>query len=100
MIAEKIWTVDEIKHLILTNDEVLYRALKKLYELQTADEKAHKETTESNGVGFSSFDAEFMTSAAEFLIKTGFLTEKQKFYVRKKIVKYSKQLTKVANHQI
>ena len=29
-----------------------------------------------------------------------FLSEKQKMYVRKKIVKYSKQLTKIANHEI
>ena len=100
MIAEKVWTVDEIKQLVQTNDKVLYGALKKLYELQTESEKQQKETTESNGVGFSAYDAEFMTSVAEFLIKNGFLSEKQKMYVRKKIVKYSKQLTKIANHQI
>lgn len=97
---KRVWTADAVKQLLLTDDRVLYGALKKLYEYQTADERESKETKESNGVGFTAFDAEFMTSVAEFLLKTGFLTESQKKYTRKKILKYSKQLAKIANHEI
>ena len=34
--ATRIWTEDEIRELVQTNDVVLYRALRKLYECQTA----------------------------------------------------------------
>ena len=94
---KKIWSESEIKELVQTNDKVLYRALKRLYDCQTADEKASKHTNEHNGRGFNSIDADFLSSLAEFLIKNGFLTEKQKFYARKKLVKYNKQLTRLAN---
>ena len=38
--ANRIWTEEEIKTLVQTNDKVLYGALKKLYNEQTSDEKA------------------------------------------------------------
>lgn len=91
------WTVDEIKELVQTNDKVLYGALKKLYECQTADEQNAGETKEHNGMGFNGIDSKFLSSVSEFLLKRGFLTDKQKYITRKKLVKYSKQLTKLAN---
>lgn len=94
---KKTWTEEQIKNLIQTNDKVLYGALKKLYACQTADEKVCKETRNKNGAGFNSIDAPFLTSVAEFLIRTGFLTDKQKSVTRKKLVKYNKQLTRLAN---
>lgn len=97
--AKKVWTVEEITKLLQTNDEMLYRSMKKLYQLQTADEKLMKSTHETNGVGFNKIDAEFMTSLCEFLMWRGFLTDKQKLIARKRIMKYAKQLTKIANAQ-
>lgn len=94
---KRVWTVEEIKELIQNNDKVLYGALKKLYSQQTADEQNTGETIENNGVGFNGADASFLSSTAEFLIKTGFLTDKQKVVVRKKLIKYAKQLTRLAN---
>lgn len=93
----RIWTEDEIKILIQENDKVLYGALKKLYAEQTADEQADGNTKEHNGVGFNGVDAPILSSMAEFLNKTGFLTPKQKALARKKLVKYNRQLTKLAN---
>ena len=93
----RIWTEEEIKELVATNDKVLYGALRKLYAQQTADEQKDGETKEHNNVGFNGVDAPIMSSFAEFLNKTGFLTEKQKVIARKKLVKYNKQLTKLAN---
>lgn len=93
----RVWTEDEIKELVQTNDVVLYGALKKLYACQTEDEQRIGDTKEHNGVGFNGCDARFLSSTAEFLNKTGFLTAKQKYLVRKKLVKYNRQLTKLAN---
>lgn len=93
----RIWTEEEIKKLVQENDEVLYGALKKLYACQTADEQATGDTHVINGMGFNGVDAPILSSMAEFLKKTGFLTPKQKIICRKKLVKYNKQLTKLAN---
>lgn len=95
--AKRVWTEEEIKSLIQSNDKVLYGALKKLYACQTADEQSDGETHEQNGMGFNGVDAPILSSFCEFLNKTGFLTPKQKMLARKKLVKYNKQLTKLAN---
>ena len=95
--AKRIWTEDEIRKLVQTNDKVLYGALRKLYAEQTADEQRDGATKHHNGVGFNGPDSQIMSSFAEFLIRTGFLTDKQKTVARKKLVKYNKQLTKLAN---
>ena len=95
--AKRIWTEEEIKNLVQTNDKVLYGALKKLYAEQTADEQRAECTRERNGAGFNSIDAKFLSSVAQFLIRAGFLTEKQKAATRRKLVKYNKQLTRLAN---
>ena len=93
----KVWSEEEIKELVQTNDKVLYGALKKLYAEQTADEQRTGETKHQNGVGFNGADAKIMSSFAEFLNRTGFLTGKQKAVARRKLVKYNKQLTRLAN---
>ena len=94
---KRVWSEDEIKDLVQTNDTVLYGALKKLYDCQTTDEQRAGETRFHNGVGFNGADSKILSSMAEFLKKTGFLTPKQKILVRKKLVKYNKQLTRLAN---
>lgn len=93
----RVWTEEEIKVLVQTNDKVLYGALKKLYAEQTADEQSVGQTRHNNGVGFNGADSKFLSSVSEFLLKRGYLTDKQKFVVRKKLVKYNKQLTRLAN---
>lgn len=95
--ARRIWTEDEIRVLVQTNDKVLYGALRKLYAEQTADEQDAGETTHRNGVGFNGVDAKIMSSFAEFLNRTGFLTPKQRAVARRKLVKYNRQLTRLAN---
>lgn len=95
--VHKVWEEDEIKSLVQTNDKVLYGALKNLYNCQTADEQTDADTRHANGVGFNAIDAPFLTSVSQFLMKRGFLTDKQKQITRKKLVKYNKQLTALAN---
>lgn len=93
----KTWTAEEIKSLVQTDDRVLYGALKQLYACQTTDEQNSGETHERNGKGFNGIDAPILTSFSEFLLRTGFLTPKQKNLARKKLVKYTGQLVKLAN---
>ena len=95
--AKRIWTEDEIRDYVQTNDKVLYGAIKKLYDEQTEDEKEAGQTKHYNNIGFNGADSKFMSSIAEFLIRKGYLTEKQKFAARKRMVKYTKQLTRLAN---
>ena len=94
---KKVWSEDEIRNLLETNNTVLCGALKKLYNQQTADEQADGTTKEHNGVGFNGADSEFLTSAAKFLIKNNYLSDRQIMVVRKKMIKYTKQLTRLAN---
>ena len=93
----KIWTIEEMKNLIANNDTVLYKSLIVLYNGQTADEQRDGSTRYTNGIGFNGVDAPILTSFAEFLKKTKFLTAKQKIIARKKLPKYAKQLVRVAN---
>ncbi len=77
------------------------RALVALLARQTATEQEYKETNEENGVGFSGTDAEFLTSLAEWVIKSHKkegerLTEKQLGHARKKLQKYWRQLAEIA----
>lgn len=95
----RTWTKEEIKNLLQTNDTMLCRSLKVLYSYQTEDEKYCRDTITRNGMGFNGTDAKFLSSCAEFYIKNGFLTNNQKVIVRKKMLKYSNQLTKIANMQ-
>lgn len=93
----KIWTVEEIKNLLSTNDKMVMRSTAKLFELQTEDEKNSDSTGHNNGVGYNGTDAFIMSKFAKFFNKYGYLTEKQLAIARRKIMKYSKQLTRIAN---
>lgn len=94
---DKVWTEEEIKTLIQTNDKVLYRALIRLYECQTEDEQSCGATNHTNGQGFNGVDAPILTSFAKFLTEYGRLSPKQKEICRRKLIKYNKQLTRLAN---
>lgn len=93
----KEWTVEEIKSLIAKNDTVLCKAMIQLYNQQTAVEQLCQQTKAHNSVGFNCIDSKFLTSCSEFYLKSGFLTSRQVKAVRKTIMKYSKQLTWLAN---
>jgi len=93
----RVWKAEEIKTLVQTNDRVLYGAMLKLYACQTADEVASGTTNHRNGAGFNGVDAGIMSSFCEFYNRTGFLTDRQKTIARRKLVKYTRQLTMLAN---
>lgn len=93
----KHWEVNEIKSLLETNDTMVYRSLIQLYNCQDDIEKLLGETVCQNGVGFNGVDSPFMSSCAKFYINNNYLSPKQTERVRKTIMKYSKQITRLAN---
>lgn len=95
---QKQYTVDEVKAKLLTNDKWLYRGLLRIYSFQTLDEQRVKHTKYHNGMGFNGTDGTILSSFAQFLKRTGFLTAKQKKLARKKMQKYAGQLVRYINH--
>lgn len=95
--VRKLWNEEQIKYWINRSDEVLYLALRALYGCQTDQEKLDGNTSEENGVGFNAYDAPFLSAMIKDLDKWGHLTKGQKEKTRPMIMKYSKQLVKLAN---
>lgn len=93
----RVWTAKEIVDIINENDDQCCKALLALYARQTDDEQVSATTKVHNGVGFTAYDAEILTSMAEGYKKYGRLTEKQLAVVRKKLVHYKRQLQEIAN---
>lgn len=97
MNEKKVWTAEEIREKIMVNDKWLYAGINAIYRRQTEDEQLSRETKHNNGVGFNGCDSKIMSSFAEFLKTTGFLTYKQKALARKKMSKYCRQLAAISN---
>ncbi len=102
----KEWKKEEIKELLEHNDEAVYRAIVRIHRRQTPDEQRCHSTVQSNGVGFSAFDAEILSSFAERIHAwnqetthqyTKPLSPRQLVVGRKKIKKYARQLAEIAN---
>ena len=100
MDTPKKWSEATIRELILTNDGVLYGALMQLYNRQTSSEQRTGTTRDRNGVGFNGCDANFLSSLSVYYMRHGYLTDNQKRVARRKLPKYSKQLTKIANGEL
>jgi hypothetical protein len=94
------WTSERILELIDKNQTMVGRCLVELLKRQDEDEKISKMTTRSNGRGFNKIDAEFLTSLAQYFIRTNRLTDTQLFYARKKLRKYARQLAWIANYNV
>lgn len=98
--VSKVWTVDEIKERILTDDRWLERAVVAIYNLQTLNEQSSERTTQRNGVGYSAFHARSMSYAAKWILSGKHLTGKYKNRARKVIPMYAKQLVAIANKEV
>ena len=69
---------EEILNLLENNDKAVLRAVIRIYENQTLEEKKNKNTIDENGIGFSSVDAYFLSCMA-LKIKKGIRQSKIKF---------------------
>lgn len=75
-------TKEQIVEALRTNDRALYKALVLLNARQTPDERASETTRYTNGRGFNAAHAKRGTSMAQFFLRAGFLTPKQKAWWR------------------
>lgn len=91
------WTPELIKAVLITNQEQREKALIKIYNRQTQDEKSAEATKYHNNIGFTGADAMILTSFANQLLTKKYLSEKQQFILTKKIVKYAGQICEEAN---
>lgn len=94
-----MFTKDQIKGLLETNDKAVCRGVLAIFEYQTSYEKEANMTNEDNGVGFNGADADILSSFAKGIKRYGNLTEKQMVIARKKMMKYAGQLAKIANEK-
>ena len=91
------WNAKLIRERLLISDKWVTQGVIRIFEYQTAEEQNADVTVEDNGVGFNGLDAELLSNYAKFALKSGFLTKGQMAYARKKMLKYSGQLAKIAN---
>lgn len=90
---ERELIVEAIRTMIQEDDSWTRKALSIVYSLQTSEEQRDHQTKELNGVGFTGFDAAFLSSLAEWLRTKGWLSPKQTAAARKKMPKYAGQVT-------
>ena len=90
-----IWTKERIRKELKTNTKAVTRGILALYDRQTDDERVNRATSSSNGMGFNSHDAAFLSSLAMQIYKKGFLTEEQLKKGRESMLKYSGQIARM-----
>lgn len=101
---------EAIQKALDTNDAAVVKALRLLFEKQTADEQASHETRWRNGCGFSGVDAEILTSFARQVERWDVtapsarrfafpLSPKQLALARRKLRKYWRQLLPYARER-
>jgi hypothetical protein len=72
------------------------KGLLRIYDNQTADEKAVQETRVWNNIGFTGADANLLSSFAEQIRSGRSMSPKQVGLIFKKMPKYAKQLESVS----
>lgn len=93
----KVWTKDEIKVMLATNDVAVERAVVAIYNRQTRDEQNAEETKHKNGVGFSGCHGHMGSYYAQWVLVGKRLTGRHADKARKMALHYVGQLTDIAN---
>lgn len=94
---QTVHTKASIQELLDKSDRAVLKALYAIYNLQTAAEQAGHSTREVNGVGFSQWDAPFLTDMVVKSRRWGSLTPGQMAATRNKMKRYHRQLVEIAN---
>ena len=92
----KEYTIEEIREKLESDIRWAERGLVRIYQNQTVDEQELRETIHSNGVGFTGWDAEILTSFAQRSERGWGLTGPQKRVLFRRMPKYAGQLHKMA----
>lgn len=99
MEGSKKWTGEAVYKRLTESQAWVERSIVALYEYQTEAEKQTGATIKNNGVGFNGPDAYMMTYYANWIKGGKHLSGKHLEKASKKILKYSKQLAKIANKE-
>jgi hypothetical protein len=96
------WTVPTIRALLVERADAVEQGILRLYERQTAEERATHATHEANGLGFNLYDADFLSSLAEQVKYSTRpvgrrLSPRQLAVGRLRLMKYAGQLADIAN---
>ena len=86
----------QMKIQITGSDAQALKALKRIYEFQTAQEKKIGDTCEYNGVGFNGHDAKVLSDMAQLSLRGVVLSEKQMKLIKARIGKYAGQLVNLS----
>ena len=92
MFTTKAQLVSALKEQLKSKLSQAIHGLLVIYDKQTTDEKDDGIANHKNGVGFTSLDADFLTSLAEQYKAKGYLTAGQQKALFKAIPKYASQL--------
>ncbi len=90
---------DTIRERLATNEQWALRGLLAVFHKQTEDERKAHNTIENNGVGFTGWDAEILTSFAYQYIQRRSLSPKQMKVLHKRMPKYAAQLHAIATEK-
>jgi hypothetical protein len=101
----KVWTKDEVRSLLERSDEAVWRGVVAIDNRQTSDERAVGDAAHLNGRGWGKFDAKFGGKMAELVRQwqrgesayAAPLSYNQTLATRKLLLKYTRQLTEIAN---
>jgi len=85
-----------MRNQITGSDAQALKALKRIYEYQTAQEKRIGDTCEYNGVGFNGHDAKVLSDMAQLSLRGVNLSEKQMRLIKARIGKYAGQLVNLS----
>lgn len=94
---KKVWTKEEVRENLMSNQEWLERGILAIFRQQTADEQSGEYTRWYNRHGFSSADASYLTYTANWLLSGKHLTGYHVEKARRRLLKYAGQLAKIAN---
>lgn len=94
--AKKIKSILSSEDVGMKVDAAKIKALLIIYSFQTDEELNRGTTVEDNGMGFTAYDGDILTSFSQQLYKTGSLSPKQMKVLRNRIKKYWKQITQVS----
>ncbi len=92
-----MWDKAKIQALLDTKPAAVTRAVLAIYALQTSQERNAQTTQDANNVGFSAYDAPFLSDIAEKIKKGYTLSPKQFEVTKNKIRRYHRQLADIAN---
>lgn len=91
---------NQIRDLLLRNNKAVLRGVVAIYEKQLPDEKNYNQTLFRNNVGFNAYDAATLSKYARRIMQGHRLSDDEINLIRIRLLKYSKQLTKIANDKV